>query len=354
LTSSTAAAFVAAGFQFAVRYLSRGAESSGDLTSSEVNSILGAGLALSAVQHVSSDGWCPSQQLGQEYGAEAAQNAGSVGLPQGMNIWLDLEGVNASASAADVSAYCNAWFGEVSAAKYVPGLYVGAQSILDADELDALNVAYFWKSASSVPYPSNGYCMVQSISSSYVIDGVAYDRDVIQQDNLGKTPLLAVSAKSAGISVSAGSFFKWAGALLAGLLLYGAGVYTAPWVRPAAPPSPQSAPAEKPTPPETTQSVSPQAQTPAPTPSAQTGSKSSLPTAGILLQVGSFAQEDNAQHIAGNLRQAGYRNPVVTQATVGGKLLYVVHLGPYSDRADAEKIAGQIKAAYGLTATIQQ
>jgi len=317
-----------------------------------VKTILGAGLALSAIQHVASASWYPTQELGQEYGSQAAQNASSVGLAQGMNIWLDLEGVSPSASATDVSAYCNAWFGEVSAAKYLPGLYVGAQSTLNPDELDALNVAYFWKSASTVPYPSNGFCLVQSVSSSYVIEGVAYDRDVAQDDNLGKTPLLMVTAKSTGISVSAGSFFKWAGALLAGLLLYAAGVYTGPWVRPASPP--ESASAEKHAPAKTTQSVNPPAQAQALAPSAPTGSKSPLATAGTLLQVGSFSQEDNAKRIAENLRQAGYRSPVVTQASVGEKLLYVVHLGPYSDRAEAETIADQIKTAYGLTATIQQ
>jgi hypothetical protein len=90
-----------------------------------------------AVQHVPEPGWYPTQELGQQNGQYAAENATSVGLPAGMNIWLDLEGVNSGASATDVSAYCNAWFGVVASVQYVPGLYIGADAILDNQQLDA-------------------------------------------------------------------------------------------------------------------------------------------------------------------------------------------------------------------------
>lgn len=189
LTTSTAAAFRAGGFRFVVRYLSRGTEASGDLSSSEAQTILDAGLALMAVQHVSGEGWTPTAALGTQYGQSAASNARKVGLPAGMNIWLDLEGVNSTATSADVTAYCEAWFSALTAAGYVPGLYVGSNCGLDSSQLGALSVQYFWRAASNVPVVTGGFCMVQTISSSYVLDDVSYDQDVTETDGNGQTPL---------------------------------------------------------------------------------------------------------------------------------------------------------------------
>ena len=125
LTASSASAFAAAGFRFAIRYLTRDApEADTDLTRSEALDILDAGLALMAVQHVAPSGWVPSASLGAEYGAYAAANARSVGLPYGVSVWLDLEGVAEGTPTIDVIAYCNAWYDPVAAAGYVPGLYV--------------------------------------------------------------------------------------------------------------------------------------------------------------------------------------------------------------------------------------
>ena len=191
LTSRSASAFVDAGFSFVIRYLSRTVpESSGDLSASEANTILNAGLALMAVQHGSQAGWVPTQALGQQYGQSAVTNARSVGLPAGVNIWLDLEGVQSGTAASAVSAYCDTWFAEVAAAGYLPGLYVGSDCGLTGSQLGALNVSRYWESGSSVPMPSpRGYCMVQTIDNSYVLAGVGYDKDTTQPDVDGGTPV---------------------------------------------------------------------------------------------------------------------------------------------------------------------
>jgi hypothetical protein len=119
----------------------------------------------------------------------------AVGLPEGMNIWLDLEGIAEVASSFDVIASCNAWFAEVSAAGYVPGLYVGANAILDGEELYyALSVEHYWRSGSEVPdVEVRGYCMVETIDDAYEIDGCAYDQDITQADNLGNTPMWLIN-----------------------------------------------------------------------------------------------------------------------------------------------------------------
>ena len=195
LTASSAASFVDAGFDFAVRYVPRNfvatpEDSQGNLTAPEAEAILGAGLALMVVQHVASAGWTPSQSLGESYGSYAAQNAQEIGLPPGMILWVDLEGVASGTSAATTTAYCQAWADQVAAAGYVPGVYIGANTGLTASEIEALPFGYYWQSGSSVPALSQtGYCMVQSISSSYVLGGVEYDLDIVQTDLNGKTPV---------------------------------------------------------------------------------------------------------------------------------------------------------------------
>ena len=192
LSASTAAAFVADGAVFAVRYLSRTTpEAAGDLSAAEAKDILAAGLALMAVQHVSQSGWTPNQSLGTQYGNAAAANAQQVGLPTGVVLWLDLEGVASGTDANAITDYCNAWFASVSAAGYLPGTYIGANCGLTGDQIYyGLLCEYYWQSGSRVPaVPVRGYCMVQTISQSYVFDGVAYDQNTIQADSPGDTPI---------------------------------------------------------------------------------------------------------------------------------------------------------------------
>ncbi len=121
LTPATAAALRNAGFMFCIRYLSRGAiPSTGDLTTAEADLILDAGLSLMAVQHVANPGWLPTAALGASGGAHAAGHAHAIGIPAGVNIWLDLEGVAHAAPAENVIDYCNAWFEEVETAGLKP------------------------------------------------------------------------------------------------------------------------------------------------------------------------------------------------------------------------------------------
>jgi len=191
LNATSAQAFVTAGFGFVVRYLSLGTiESYGDLSLNEAAAILEAGLALMAVQHVAYQGWVPTQLLGQTNGQNAANNAQSIGLPAGVTVWLDLEGINTTTSNTDVINYVNAWSAPVAAAGYVPGLYVGANCILTGDQLYYdLNLAQYWKSGSNVPtVTTRGFCLVQTIDNSYSVGRGAYDKDVVQADNMGSTP----------------------------------------------------------------------------------------------------------------------------------------------------------------------
>ena len=169
-----------------MRYLSRGeGQAHGDLSATEAGDLLAAGLALMAVQHVAGEGWAPGEELGETYGTNAANNALEVGLPEGVNVWCDLEGIAAATPADDVIDYCEAWFYAVEDAGFVPGLYVGANCILDGQQLYDLPFEHYWKSESKVPaVPVRGYQMVQSLVEAPV-HGIGIDQNIAEQDAKG-------------------------------------------------------------------------------------------------------------------------------------------------------------------------
>jgi hypothetical protein len=194
LTAASAGEFAASGYAFCFRYLSRGAgQQPGDLSYNEAKTIMDAGLALGAVQHVSMPGWVPSATLGKEYGTNAANNAASIGLPKGLNLWMDLEGIASGTSAQTVIDYANAWYDAVAAAGYVPGIYVGANCILTGDQLyNDLKYQHYWKSLSRVPeIPNRGYQLIQSYTPDAVC-GVSIDTDTTQNDEQGGAILLLI------------------------------------------------------------------------------------------------------------------------------------------------------------------
>jgi hypothetical protein len=187
------------GYQFIVRYIGRGDGSKNfvDLSQEEGQAIVDAGLGLCVVQHPLAEGWSPTGALGQRFGAAAARLAGGAGLPIGVNVWLDLEGVAKGTQAQDVIDYCNEWYDEVSAVGYLPGVYIGANPGLSADEIYwDLSMKSYWRGGSSsksgVPddIPNRGYQMVQRITGSGVRE---FDSDVTHSDNFGGKALWCIA-----------------------------------------------------------------------------------------------------------------------------------------------------------------
>jgi hypothetical protein len=176
---------LAKNFDFCVRYVSLKAggpfPADADITEEEATAILQAGLAIMPVQHVFNPGFFPNGPRGAVIGTRAADNAKAAGFPNNVNLWLDLEGINAAAAAQDVIAYANAWFDAVHASGFVPGVYVGANAILDGAQLfNALKFQHYWKSGSTVPQiPVRGYQMIQTIPGhATTVDGIALDLDL--------------------------------------------------------------------------------------------------------------------------------------------------------------------------------
>src|SRR6266436_1320591 len=188
VSGSFARELINAGHSFCIRYIPRaqGSNSGGNLSNIEAVTILNAGLALMVVQHVANEGWSTNAALGTAYGSYAASYCKDVvGLPPGVNVWLDLEGINPSAAKADVIAYCQTWFNEVKAAGYVPAIYIGWQVIINnQDAYYNLPFAHYWKAYNADVTPAvRGYQMIQGTQVS--INGVEVDPNTVHTDNKG-------------------------------------------------------------------------------------------------------------------------------------------------------------------------
>lgn len=186
LSASQAQDLKNAGYDFCIRYVPRTASlTRNNLTNAEALNILNAGLALMAVQHVALPGWAPTASLGTAYGTFAAEYAQqTVGLPQGLIIWLDLEEVSAGSSPADIIAYCQAWYAAVESAGYVPGLYVGYGTGLTAQQLYSdLSFMHYWRAYNGPSVATRGYQLVQK--TQMTINDIMIDPNITQTDNLG-------------------------------------------------------------------------------------------------------------------------------------------------------------------------
>jgi Rv2525c-like, glycoside hydrolase-like domain len=185
------------GYRYCIRYISHDRtmpSSFVDLTEDEAQAILDAGMALTVVQHPLKPGWTPSGNLGQSFGNNAAAYAGDAGLPRGVNVFLDLEGVQNGTPSQDVIDFCNAWFAEVEAVGYVGGVYIGADPGLTGDQLYwNLKTKHYWKGGSSaqagVPddIPHRGYQMIQYIENPDTPQ--EFDRNVTKTDNFSDAVL---------------------------------------------------------------------------------------------------------------------------------------------------------------------
>lgn len=200
ITADAAAAFVAAGFRWCARYVSRAAPEQGDLTKEEVNTILAAGLALIVVQHAPPANWSASNSNGLLWGRAALRNVQLLGLPIGLSLFKDHEGVNLSAAdATEIAGHINNWSQPLRQAGYSPGLYVGFDAGLDAAQLYyRLTLNCYWQSASQVPAPEvRGYCIHQINGAGGEIGGVTYDLDMLDADAKGDLPYWLVSDPTA-------------------------------------------------------------------------------------------------------------------------------------------------------------
>jgi len=112
-----------------------------------------------------------------------------------------------------------------------------------------------------------------------------------------------------------------------------------PHTSPASP-----SPAAQPTPLPPSQALAP---APAPTARASTATTPPEPgsasSSGYVVQLGSFASRANADRLARQVRAQGF--PVSVSQGSSGRRLYRVRVGPAHDRAAAGQLAGQLRAS---------
>lgn len=136
VSTDSGRALHALGHRFALRYVRRLQPRSNDLSTAEIENLFKAGLALMPVQHVESESsWLPSDEKGRMFGDNAASSCLALGIPKGVTVWLDLEGVATGTPAEAIVRYCNLWFQRVAAVGYQPGLYVGWHCGLSPEQL---------------------------------------------------------------------------------------------------------------------------------------------------------------------------------------------------------------------------
>lgn len=196
VTADVAQRFVAAKYTFALRYVWRDVRRATDLSVAEVLTILRAGLGLSVVQHYEGDAWTPTDAKGTAYGQTAVTACRSLGLLDGMTVWLDLESVSPSVTAEQIIRYVNHWADQVALGGFQPGLYGGYRCGLTPDQLyRRLKVARYMGSynqnADEAP-AVRGNCMKQlpyPVPANRV-PGVPfeYDEDVVVGDAFGGSP----------------------------------------------------------------------------------------------------------------------------------------------------------------------
>jgi hypothetical protein len=197
VTAATAAAFREQGWIWCARYLRRDVhvndvpDTSGgvvSLSKQELANLLSAGLAVIPVQ-LGDASLVPSAALGTEVGDAAARNAQTLGFPCGVTVWCDLEwGAAAPPDPQAVLDYLDAWATPVAAAGYGPGLYVGPNVPLSAQQLYSLpRFANYWKAASHTPWVANrGFQIIQGLTQQ--TNDIAIDADMICFDAMGSRP----------------------------------------------------------------------------------------------------------------------------------------------------------------------
>jgi Domain of unknown function (DUF1906) len=198
VSASAAAALRKKGFRFCVRYVRRDLPHASALSVNEAKSLLNAGLGIMAVQYVESESsWKPSAVKGSRNGEVAASEAEKLGLPWGVTIWCDLEGVDVGAPAQTTIDYCNRWHAAVSTSGYVPGLYVGYQAGLTPLQLyRSLRFTHYWGAynLNADQYPAvRGLQMKQSRrkpGDSPSGTGLDFQVDRVSADALGGHPTL--------------------------------------------------------------------------------------------------------------------------------------------------------------------
>jgi hypothetical protein len=149
----------------------------------EYDAAAAAGLKVVLFQGYDPTTW-PQATQGTTRGGIAAMKALAAGYPAGAMIFLNVES-NLNTTRGNMVTWIRNWTTAVRAKGYIAGVYLGADQILTATDVNSLpGVSVFWKSPTrGLPVPARGYVMTQtSISQSACGINGGIDQDVAGRD----------------------------------------------------------------------------------------------------------------------------------------------------------------------------
>jgi len=186
----TLKAFLADGIRGVIAYLN------GNLTEQLLTNCMSLGMGVIPVNFSHQSGWIPTATLGAQDGAASLRALKALGVPLvGLNDWIDIEGCG-----ADPTLYIDSYAQTITgnASGIVPGEYVGAGGLLNAQKLYALpGVHAYWHSCSQgIPEPECGFVMVQLPPPNIIVPGTRteVDYDFACRDFRGRAPTWLVAA----------------------------------------------------------------------------------------------------------------------------------------------------------------
>ena len=178
------------------RYLSLSQPVPSDITSDELDGILGEGFASYPILHAHHVGWMPSEQLGSLDGEWAARNAIKAGYVQGTHLEIDLEGVSPQASKSQVEDWVGAASIAVAKAAGFPViLYDGWDAILGSEELWDLPTVHLYATDIAMRKIAHRGTASEQVAMDVVLGGtgVLVDVDSLHPDLFGDQMRLTVA-----------------------------------------------------------------------------------------------------------------------------------------------------------------
>ena len=201
-TSAQINCLSAAGYEFDV------IDAVGTAWQGEYNAAAAAGMKILLFQGLDESTWADPNN-GTVRGQIIAGNAVTARYPAHAQIFLDLENdAQPGATVAELKTWVGNWAAAIRAKGYQPGIYVGAQQLLSAADLNSVPGVVFWRSASgSAPQVARGYVSSQAAigrGACSITHGI--DPDGAGTDATGAVLLGAAFPAALPVPTAAGAF----------------------------------------------------------------------------------------------------------------------------------------------------
>ncbi len=179
------------GFAFYARYLE-------NTTPQELAAILDTGRGVVLVGESRANGWIPSAGAGSADGMREVSRARTLLVPDGTQLWCDLEEPSQYSTPAMLSDYAGAQCDIINRSHFVPSAYIGSGLNASSSELYQLPYKGYWHSLSEVQNVAVvGTMMLQlfpTVTLPLSTGPLGVDINIVQQDKHGRLPTMIVKS----------------------------------------------------------------------------------------------------------------------------------------------------------------